>query len=81
MKKSTHYSLTKQQWLTLFRSKYPEWDVGTVKSEVQYDNRVKIFQTHFPTLKYEETHYTHGNGYWGIITGTEQNINWFLLQL
>ena len=78
------FYLTDTQWVTLWLTTNTSWQVSGEPTdsamELEYHNRIIIFESLYPKLKYREADAT--NGYYGIVSyNDEADINWFLLQL
>lgn len=82
------YYLTKKQWYLLWSHNKLQWQQSNsygnhMKKEL--NNRIKLFNSMFPKLKYNESlnpsDYEKCKGYWGIVEGDEKDITLFLLSL
>lgn len=87
------YNLSQEQWRTLWENNKSQWNIPAFPdseelyspTEMELNNRIKLFNKMFPQLKYNESlnrlDFEKCKGYWGYVEGNEKDITMFLLKL
>ncbi len=83
------YKLSNTQWVTLWLSRYPQWQINSLdhldnySMQKEYMARVDIFIEKFPNLYYKEvnTAPTHPDYYGTITYHDDKDLTFLLLQL